>query len=246
MTRLLIGVLCVALTAGAVSAIAADDAPGPSAQLAKKKCKKKKAHSAKKKKCKKKLTKLPPVAPPVTTPQTSTGSTTTTPPPADADGDGVPDSTDNCIDDPNPSQEDVDADDRGNVCDNCTDDANPGQEDADADGHGDVCDACPDTSNPGTAPCPAQIDHMNVQSPICVGSNPAGGSVVLTAPATADTVVSLLSSDTNVATVPATVTVPMGQDIGSFDITGLQAGNVDITATLGLDQVVQSRSVEAC
>jgi hypothetical protein len=46
------------------------------------------------------------------------------PPPPDADSDGIPDSTDNCDDVPN-----------------------PGQEDADADGVGDACD---DTPNPGT------------------------------------------------------------------------------------------------
>jgi len=43
----------------------------------------------------------------------------------DADGDGVPDSTDNCINN-----------------------YNPGQEDADGDGIGDVCDSSPGTNNP--------------------------------------------------------------------------------------------------
>ncbi len=75
---------------------------------------------------------------------------------ADTDGDGVPDASDNCPNDPNPGQEDTDGDGLGDACDddddndgvldvsdNCPLDANPGQEDADADSQGDVCDPCP-------------------------------------------------------------------------------------------------------
>jgi parallel beta-helix repeat protein len=81
----------------------------------------------------------------------------------DKDGDGVPDTTDNCPTVANPGQEDADGDGQGNVCDDCTDtdgdsfgdpgfpantcptdncpnDANPGQEDLDGDGVGNVCD----------------------------------------------------------------------------------------------------------
>jgi hypothetical protein len=56
-------------------------------------------------------------------PTTSTSSTTSPPPPAttapppDSDGDGVADSADNCVWDPNPGQEDDDGDAVGNVCD---------------------------------------------------------------------------------------------------------------------------------
>ena len=55
----------------------------------------------------------------------------------------------------------------------------------------------------------------------------------MTRPVEADTVVTLSSSDTNVATVPGSVTVLTGQTLASFDITGVAPGAVDITAILG-------------
>jgi hypothetical protein len=58
-------------------------------------------------------------------------------PPADADGDGVPDSTDNCL----------------SV-------ANPDQADSDGDGIGDACDPCPATADP-SGYCPATIYELN-------------------------------------------------------------------------------------
>jgi hypothetical protein len=61
---------------------------------------------------------------------------------ADTDGDGVPDSTDNCKFVPNPTQADGDNDTIGDACDNCPGAANRGQEDADGDGDGDACDNC--------------------------------------------------------------------------------------------------------
>jgi hypothetical protein len=63
----------------------------------------------------------------------------------DADNDGVPDTTDNCVDLANADQGDEDRDDVGDVCDLCpTIEAPHG--DADGDGVGDPCDP-----NPGTA-----------------------------------------------------------------------------------------------
>jgi hypothetical protein len=89
---------------------------------------------------------------------------------ADADGDGIGDSSDNCVDVPNPEQADLDGDEFGDHCDldvdgdtveegdgtnpctggntadcqdNCPTIANPAQEDGDADGVGDACDNCP-------------------------------------------------------------------------------------------------------
>lgn len=60
----------------------------------------------------------------------------------DSDGDGIDDSTDNCLLVENPSQLDADGDGLGNACDNCVRVANVGQEDADRDGVGDECDEC--------------------------------------------------------------------------------------------------------
>jgi len=79
-------------------------------------------------------------------------------PEPDDDGDGIPNSSDNCPAIANPGQEDADGDGQGDACeddatpedrdgdgvpdssDNCPDVANPGQEDADGDGQGDVCE----------------------------------------------------------------------------------------------------------
>jgi Ca2+-binding RTX toxin-like protein len=94
----------------------------------------------------------------------------------DTDGDGVPDSTDNCDDVANPNQADTDGDGIGNACDstpngpdtdgdgvpdatdNCDTVANPGQADTDGDGIGDACDSTP--NGPATGTCqgsPAQV-----------------------------------------------------------------------------------------
>ncbi len=65
----------------------------------------------------------------------------------DADSDGVCDTNDNCVTNPNPLQEDTDGDGIGDACDNCPSVANPLQQDTDGDGKGDICDNCPNTSN---------------------------------------------------------------------------------------------------
>ena len=61
--------------------------------------------------------------------------------PADRDLDGVPDTTDNCIEQPNPYQTNGDGDGVGDACDNCRTVPNPTQADGDGDGIGDACDA---------------------------------------------------------------------------------------------------------
>lgn len=94
------------------------------------------------------------------------------PPPPDGDGDGWPDTCDNCNGLANPTQADADNDDIGDDCDTCTDTdgdgfgnagypvntcpvdncpaaANPTQDDADSDGAGDACDTCTDLDGDG-------------------------------------------------------------------------------------------------
>ena len=84
-----------------------------------------------------------------------------TPVQSDSDGDGVPDSSDNCPTTPNADQKDTDGDGKGDACDtdkdgdgvgndfdNCPLVANPNQNNSDQDPWGDVCDNCPTTFNP--------------------------------------------------------------------------------------------------
>ena len=66
----------------------------------------------------------------------------------DRDSDGVPDSTDNCPDNYNPSQADWDGDGIADACDNCPERWNPLQQDFDFDGVGDSCDNCIAHYNP--------------------------------------------------------------------------------------------------
>jgi len=62
---------------------------------------------------------------------------------SDFDGDGIPDSLDNCVYQYNPGQEDIDGDAMGDACDNCARNYNPGQEDTyppQTNGCGDACE----------------------------------------------------------------------------------------------------------
>jgi PKD repeat protein len=65
----------------------------------------------------------------------------------DQDGDGIPDTTDNCPRVANPDQLDQEGDGAGDACDNCPEQPNKDQLDRDGDGVGDVCDNCPSSSN---------------------------------------------------------------------------------------------------
>ncbi len=67
----------------------------------------------------------------------------------DTDADGIPDSIDNCPDNPNQDQTDSDGDGAGDACDVCPEIHSPGQIDTDADGVGDHCDNCVTQPNPG-------------------------------------------------------------------------------------------------
>ncbi|MGW5355473.1 hypothetical protein ACWERV_33755 [Streptomyces sp. NPDC004031] len=82
------------------------------------------------------------------------------------------------------------------------------------------------------------------------GGEPATGTVTLVAPVDTDTVVSLVSTDTSVLTVPATVTVPAGSGSATFTVTtfvfhgsgefacvGATAGGVTATPCLNSNPV---------
>jgi Bacterial Ig domain/Thrombospondin type 3 repeat len=81
----------------------------------------------------------------------TTPSESPTEPAPDVDGDGIPDSTDNCRTTANPDQADIDGDGVGDACDNAPNDPNPDQLDADLDGIGDGADNCVNESNPDQA-----------------------------------------------------------------------------------------------
>ena len=69
----------------------------------------------------------------------------------DSDGDGIPDTIDNCPHTPNHQQQDADSDGIGDACDNCPNAANVDQKDTDGDGVGDACDNCPNLPNANQA-----------------------------------------------------------------------------------------------
>jgi len=92
---------------------------------------------------------------------------------SDGDGDGVPDSVDNCVALANADQANSDSDSLGNACDNCPEVGNEDQADADSNGVGDACepgldsdgdgvpnadDNCPSTPNADQV----EVDHDGV------------------------------------------------------------------------------------
>jgi hypothetical protein len=96
----------------------------------------------------------------------------------DSDGDGIPDTADNCPLVPNPGQADADGDGVGDACDNCVLVFNPGQADTDGDGVGDACDNCIGTPNPGQADTDG--DGVGNACDNCVMVSNPGQSVVAT------------------------------------------------------------------
>ena len=84
---------------------------------------------------------------------------------ADVDQDGVGDACDRCGTDPKnactqPDPDDVDGDGVPNTKDDCPDDADASQADSDKDGHGDACDRCPGIANPGASACAVTVKAL--------------------------------------------------------------------------------------
>jgi Tol biopolymer transport system component len=106
--------------------------------------------------------------------------------PPDSDGDGVPDSVDNCPTVPNPGQEDADGDGVGDACDGCPLDpakTSPGvcgcgvpDTDTDGDGTPDCIDGCPNDPAkvaPGACGCGvADTDTDGDGTPDCIDGCP--------------------------------------------------------------------------
>ncbi|MBK7092245.1 MAG: choice-of-anchor B family protein [bacterium] len=106
---------------------------------------------------------------------------------ADADNDGIANTSDNCRFAANPGQEDADSDGVGDICDNCLNVSNPLQEDSNLNGIGDACDVvCGDVDQNSTvtvtdvvylitfifgggpAPSPIDIGDVNCDAQVTV------------------------------------------------------------------------------
>jgi hypothetical protein len=78
----------------------------------------------------------------------------------DIDGDGFPDTSDDCPSIANPGQIDTDRDGVGDACDDCPAIADARQTDSDGDGVGDACDCAP--GDPGTFHVPGEVGNVTV------------------------------------------------------------------------------------
>jgi hypothetical protein len=182
------------------------------------------------------------------------------PPPTDTDGDGVPDSDDNCVDVANPDQLDADMDGVGDKCDvcpnnantttcsevdpndsdgdgvsyatdNCPSVANPGQEDDDADAKGNVCDPCPTAANPGSQGCPTTVYAINQ------GSFSDGTSVRVTGLTVTGSVGSGPSRRIWVQ-VPNSSPGYLGSDDSALELVGADPAGVDVGDAVTVDGAV--------
>lgn len=99
---------------------------------------------------------------------------------ADADGDGVSDNADNCLDVANADQADGDGDGVGDACDNCPAVANADQADADGDGTGDACESAASAPTPAT-PAAKSGGGCSLVSITSMGESRAAGSGLMIA-----------------------------------------------------------------
>ncbi len=148
----------------------------------------------------------------------------------DGDGDGIPDTDDNCPKVFNP----IRPMDGGK------------QPDADSDGAGDACDVCPLEPSATTCapvvpmePLPSLVSLTPANAFVRVASNmclPSPLIVTLASAPKTDLLVAISSSDPGALSVPAMVTVPAGQTTAAVPIMGVgKAAAVTVTATLGTD-----------
>jgi hypothetical protein len=161
----LVGAMIVCASPAAVLSPTASAAP--LAHSAKHRCKRAhKSRHGKKRSCKRKRHHHA-LSPPVISPSPPATPVSPIPPdeppPVDSDGDGVPDSVDNC-----------------------PEVANPDQADTDADGYGDACDPCPMTADP-SGHCPATIYQVD-RGELPADSKVALRNVLVTAAAQGDAI----------------------------------------------------------
>jgi beta-propeller repeat-containing protein len=98
------------------------------------------------------------------------------------------------------------------------------------------------TVTPAGAP-QGSLSMLSVTSPITGGST-AQGSVLLTAVAQADAVVSLSSSNASVASVPSTVTVPAANQVGVFTVsTSAVSTSTTVTITASFNGGTRTATV---
>ena len=91
---------------------------------------------------------------------------------SDYDGDGVPDSQDNCPGDANPHQENGDGDSHGDACDNCPNSNNEDQADIDGDGVGYLCDHDDDNDGEPDATDGCPLDAAKTEPGDCGCGHP--------------------------------------------------------------------------
>jgi large repetitive protein len=125
---------------------------------------------------------------------------------ADFDGDTTGDACDVCPLDANTTTckkvdpNDADGDGVPNATDNCPNLANPNQADADADGKGDACDACPAVANPGPLACPATIYDIK-KGTVAVGTQVSIANTLVTGKAPSGFFLQAKTGDTGYAGV---------------------------------------------
>lgn len=122
----------------------------------------------------------------------------------DSDGDGITNSTDNCLDDANPNQADSDQDEIGDVCDNCPDDYNPDQADSDSDGIGDVCDVGPPVSSSSSTSAASSSTTTSTGLPL--STTTSSGLPVSTTSSSTSTTAPIITTTTVINSTSSIVT----------------------------------------